>query len=109
MARSCACPACQSLCEHEPGWFVPEEIDAAAAYLDLSRADFEREYLAAHTTPDGIALAPRTTPGTTVCVFLVAGKCRIHPVKPYECRKVFGCESGRRHKRMRELIARRWR
>ncbi|MBI4236799.1 MAG: hypothetical protein HY696_00080 [Deltaproteobacteria bacterium] len=109
MARSCACAACQSLCQHEPGWFVPEEIDGAAAYLGISRYTLEHDYLTAHAVPDGVALAPRTKPGTTECIFFETGKCRIHPVKPYECRKVFGCESGRRHKRMRELIARRWR
>ena len=32
------------------------------------------------------------------CVFLKEGRCIIHPVKPYECRKVFACnfKSGTR-------------
>lgn len=107
MKSACDCPKCRALCSNEPGWFVPEEIAPAAKFLNLSEAAFIATYLAEHPVEHGIALAPKQRPNKA-CIFLEKGLCHIHEVKPYECRKVFGCESERRHKRMRELIALRW-
>ena len=94
----------------EPGWFMPDEIPEAAAYLNITVKELEERYLLEHEYGGAIILAPRSKPDSSECIFLTRDKrCLIHPVKPYECRKVFGCEAANRHKNIRDIIARRWR
>jgi len=104
----CDCKKCRELCTNEPGWFIPEEISVAADFLGLSEQAFIEKYLEEHALPSSasVALAPKMVSGR--CIFQKNGLCEIHPVKPYECRKVYGCESKRRHKRIREIVARKW-
>lgn len=107
--HGCACPACQECCRREPGWFVPQEVPQAAAYLNLAEQEFIAEYCAGHESGGAIALSPAQKPGRGECVFLTKdGLCQIHEVKPFECRKVFGCEAASRHRRIREIIAEMW-
>ncbi len=108
MSRPCQCPECQSLCRNEPGWFLPEEVARAADFLGLDPASFHRQYLAEHPVGEKVILAPRFDARERRCVFFREGLCAIHEVKPYECSKVYGCEAGRRHKRVREIIVRKW-
>lgn len=109
MKQGCSCEKCRECCRREPGWFLPEEIDPAAAFLGLTREAFIARYCAEHAAGSALALSPAQTPGTTACVFLGRdGLCAIHPVKPHECRKVYGCEAPSRHRRIREIIARKW-
>lgn len=102
----CDCTLCRELCSNEPGWFLPEEIAVAAEYMGISQDEFISSYLEEHSVDGVIALSPRMEAGA--CIFLEDGHCRIHAVKPYECRKVYGCEGPRRHKRIREIIINRW-
>ncbi|MBI4126012.1 MAG: YkgJ family cysteine cluster protein [Deltaproteobacteria bacterium] len=104
----CDCTACRECCQREPGWFVPDEIPAAAKFLGLSEAEFITRYCAKHPLENGTALSPATKPGSTTCIFFEKGKCSIHDVKPYECRKVFGCDPARRHARVRDWITAKW-
>lgn len=108
MPRSCQCDACQSLCRNEPGWFFPEEIGPAAAFLGLDRESFQVRYLVEHREGAKTILSPQFLARERRCIFFEKGLCSIHEVKPYECQKVFGCEAGRRHKRIREIIADQW-
>lgn len=102
----CDCKKCRELCRHEPGWFMPEEIGPAADFFGLGEREFIKKYLIEHIVEGVSALAPKMEHGA--CVFLKEGLCSIHPVKPYECRKVYGCEGPRRHKRIREIILKKW-
>lgn len=96
-------------CKREPGWFVPEEIPVAAEYLKISEKEFMEKYCAEHFEDGVRALSPARKKGKTECVFLdKKGLCEIHPVKPYECRKVYGCGGKSRHKRLRDIIKRMW-
>lgn len=104
----CDCAACQECCQREPGWFLPEEIPVAAKFLRLVEYEFVARFCAKHSIENGTALSPATKLGTTTCVFFEQGKCLIHDVKPYECRKVFGCDPARRHQRIREFIIHQW-
>ncbi|MFA4875601.1 MAG: YkgJ family cysteine cluster protein [bacterium] len=108
--HGCSCPACRECCKREPGWFVPEEIAPAARFLKLSEADFVARFCEEHDEDGVLALSPARKPGKSECVFLKrGGLCEIHEVKPYECRKVYGCEGEARHRRLREIIKRMWR
>ncbi len=105
----CTCPKCQECCRREPGWFVPDEVPAAAEFLNLPEADFVARFCEKHAWEGVLAISPARKPGGTECVFLDdEGLCRIHPVKPYECRKVYGCQGPSRHRRMREIIGKMW-
>ena len=86
---------------------MPDEISVAADYLGVSEEDFTRKYLEEHMEEGVIVLSPKMTKNG--CIFLERGLCRIHPAKPYECRKVYGCQPLRRHKRIRETILKKWR
>ncbi|MFH1830009.1 MAG: YkgJ family cysteine cluster protein [Pseudomonadota bacterium] len=106
----CSCKKCQECCRREPGWFVPEEVPIAAMFLNFTESDFISRFCEEHAEDGALAISPARKPEKTECVFLnQKGLCDIHPVKPYECRKVFGCDTASRHKRIREMIKRRWR
>lgn len=108
--NGCSCRKCRECCAREPGWFVPDEIPVAARYMGLTERKFFARYCAEHVENDVRTISPATKHNSTECIFLNAkGLCDIHPVKPYECRKVFGCEGPARHRRLREIITKMWR
>jgi len=108
--QGCSCDKCRECCTREPGWFVPGEIVPAATYLGITEKEFIASYCCEHLQDDVYTLSPATKKKSTECIFLNSkGLCDIHPVKPYECRKVFGCEGPGRHRRLREIIMRMWR
>ena len=94
--ESGTCGYCQSGCTHKPGWFLPGEAEAAAEFMGMTLHDFFRAYLAVdwwEDEPDIFLLSPAIQgeaafPGDPcgTCVFYEDGRCRIHPVKPHECR-----------------------
>lgn len=106
--QGCDCAKCQALCKSEPGWFMPEEIPAAAALLNVSIEEFTAQYLQPHAVDDGLITmySPRQRVDKS-CVFFKGGKCSIHEAKPFECRKVFGCEAERRHSKIRDEMVKR--
>lgn len=107
--HGCPCEKCRECCEREPGWFLPEEIQAAAAYLNLGENEFVQKFCTEHIEANVMALSPATKKGSSKCVFLNRlGLCEIHPAKPYECRKVYGCEGPSRHRKIRERIKKEW-
>ena len=109
MSSGCSCPKCQECCRREPGWFAPHELSTAAAFLNVTEDEFVKRFCVWHDEGGRSILAPATKPWSTECVFLNRqGLCDIHVVKPYECRKVFGCKGPSRHRRIREIIARMW-
>lgn len=108
--QGCSCEKCQECCKREPGWFLPEEVEQAALSLRLRSNEFILKFCKEHVADEIVTLSPATKPNTTECVFFNRdGLCDIHEVKPYECRKVMGCERPGRNSRLRELILRKWR
>lgn len=106
--HGCSCEKCRALCHHEAGWFAPEEIEAAADFMKMNYWEFVATYLK-EVVEEGVrVLAPRMEKRATRCIFLQKGLCSIHEVKPFECRKVYGCEATRRHKRIRDTILKMW-
>lgn len=105
---SCGCRECRAACENSPGWFLPEEVERLADYLNLTLAALFREQLAVGVThmPDGglrhgvmphkyrdhkkpgslWTLAELAQPGR--CVFYDHGRCAIYPVRPFECARM---------------------
>lgn len=97
---SCTCDECKAMCKNKPGWFKPGEAEAVAAFLGVNL----QELFNTHLMPDSWelddgsikTLSPAIQgrkPGeyqywsTGQCVFFQDGCCKIHAVKPYECRQ----------------------
>lgn len=111
MSRSCTCKKCIECCNHQPGWFLPGEAEKAAEHLNMTFDDFKNEFLVIEYWVGGaMVYAPRKKyqpkgcivaahsdafiPGK--CVFLDKNsRCRIHTVKPAECKEVMACQSGK--------------
>lgn len=107
--RGCSCPECIECCTRDPGWFMPEEVAQAASFLNLPESEFVKKFCVEHASDDAIVIAPATKPGKRECIFLDRERlCKIHEVRPYECKKVFGCESESRHRKLREKIKKIW-
>ena len=105
----CSCKACTECCKREPGWFLPEEIKTAARFFDLSEREFLKKYCEEHIEDNILCFSPKQKDGKPECIFLnKKGLCDIHKVKPYECKKVFGCQHPHRHTRIREIIKKKW-
>lgn len=75
-------PGCTNCCRVQ-GWVYVTEtnIREAAAFLNLSVEDFEERYI----VRTKYTLRLRKPQGSQ-CHFLEDGGCRIHPVKPVQCR-----------------------
>ncbi len=83
-----ACTQCGNCCSGAPGfvWVSDAEIQALAASLDLSVADFEKR----HTRKDGARRSLRERPDGD-CEFLLRDpggrtRCRVHAARPVQCR-----------------------
>lgn len=116
--ESCTCEVCRGACERRVGWFLPSEAEKAAAHLGLSFDEFFHRFLVVDywdDSPPIYLLAPANAnciPGTTMgwnvfgqCVFLVDGRCSIHPVKPHECKEMLHDGS---HGEVHEAISVAW-
>lgn len=109
--KDCSCRQCVSACETYPGWFAPGEAEKAADYLQIPFEEFKKALVVDHCSAPYAKNAPyvwsprkeKVDEGIQIrtgyhqrmtgkCVFLKDMKCLIHPVKPYECRVVMGCD-----------------
>lgn len=108
--ESCTCDKCKSACQYKPGWFMPGEAEKLALHLGITVQDLFDTKLAVDwwvDDPDVFLLSPAIISGEIgtefpadprgECIFFEKGLCKIHPVKPFECREGFheGDQSGR--------------
>ncbi len=106
--ESGTCQDCRDGCTRKPGWFLPGEVEAAAEFMGMTLPEFFKAYLAVdwwEDFPNDIfVLSPAICgeePGTEfpgdphgTCVFYEGERCRIHPVKPAECREHWCGDKG---------------
>lgn len=124
--NDCSCEKCVKACTQTPGWFLPGEAELVAQYLNIEFDVFAKQYLIKDAasnpyvedapwiwTPRKASDKPEDEERTYYsqreqadCVFLVAGKCSIHEVKPFECASVRSCEKVDRG--MRNDIEDKW-
>ncbi len=99
--RKCRCAKCISLCLYRPGWFLPNQIELVAEYMQLNIKELFNNYLVAdhfsYSPYNIFVLAPSSkgytsgcerSPDTTgECIFFNSQdkSCKIDNVKPYEC------------------------
>jgi uncharacterized protein len=75
-------PGCTNCCRREGFVYLTEEdLRSIAAFLEMSPEDFERRYV--YRTRRLLRLR---VPRGARCIFLEEHGCRIHDVKPTQCR-----------------------
>jgi Fe-S-cluster containining protein len=78
------CQRCLACCKW-PGdvRLDQDEVDRIAAHLDVPVADFIRDFTRLRANRAGLSLLEKAN---HECVMLDGADCRIHPVKPEQCR-----------------------
>jgi len=117
----CSCPKCQSACSYCPGWFLPGQVEKVAEHLNMTLKELFDKYLGVNWWEGEVpifVLAPATTkmsagseyPGDPrgKCIFYKDGKCEIHPVKPYECRKAIHGDTQEVVQERHRFISKKW-
>ncbi len=75
-------PGCSACCEMEGEVYLTEQdMFRIASHLSMAPADFEAKHV--HRTPRSRRLRK---PPDRQCLFHEEGRCRIHPIKPVQCR-----------------------
>jgi hypothetical protein len=119
---SCSCHSCKSACQNKPGWFLPDEAEKVAAFLQITMKDLFENYLAIDWySEDGIdyyplspavvgnetgAMFPYKPSGT--CVFFENGSCKIHSVAPFECKKYLHTQEHNEKRERHGFVAKQW-
>jgi Fe-S-cluster containining protein len=117
--ESGTCAYCRAGCTRKPGWFLPGEAERAAEFMGMPLPEFFRAYLAVdwwQGEPDIFLLSPAVQGEETgtefpaeprgTCVFYENERCRIHPVKPAECREHWCGDRG--HSSIHGDVAQAW-
>ena len=116
MAKGCKCEKCVKCCTHLPGIPLPNQIPKMAKHLGMTvKETLEKHFIIGWRKDifipgDTIRFAYPARKGFEntletykyvfnkgACTFLKNNLCQIHPVKPYECAKAFGCKKSRGH------------
>ena len=115
---SCECESCKNACKFNPGWFLPGEAERASKFLEMKLNEFFKKYLGVNwwvADPPIFVLAPAIIsmdagseyPGDPrgTCVFFENERCKIHPVKPFECREYIHTQKyiNKRHKKVANI------
>ena len=82
--RFYVCQRCTACCKW-PGdvRIAADEIGPIAGFLGMNEEDFIARYTRLRTNRNGLSLLEKEN---HECIMLEAGGCRIHPVKPEQCR-----------------------
>lgn len=95
LVHPCRCRKCEHPCRFGSGAFRKGETKKAAAFLGISKKEFEEKYTEPiekfNTTLRRPKLLREEGKPYGQCIFYENG-CRIHEVKPYECRIAMGCK-----------------
>lgn len=114
--QSCTCNKCKLACKYKPGWFMPGEAELVATYLNLTLQDlFKKKLIIDWWVGDGddiFLLSPGIVGNQTgvecssdprgKCIFFKNELCKIHPVKPLECRNMIHDQKENIHRQVAE-------
>lgn len=124
--KDCLCPKCVKCCSNLPGIPKPNEISKQAKFLGLTITKYLKRYCI-KAWRDGIfdienniefVYPARVGYANTKesfaypldsgdCIFLKKGRCQIHPVKSFECRKSVACDEND-SKNYRNIALKEW-
>lgn len=126
--KSCACDDCKACCKIIPEIPRPEELVKQAEFLKMSLKEYlekfcikgwrenalgDGEYIVfAYPARQGFNNMTETWLYPLVggnCIFLTEEElCKIHPVRPFECREAFGCKPSSLLNKFRNEALRVW-
>ncbi|MFC1768232.1 YkgJ family cysteine cluster protein [Nanoarchaeota archaeon] len=94
--HDCNCTACEHGCKYGSGILIGEDKEKLAKFLGIKKEDLEKKYLEKTEQFGRIFLRPkikRNGKPYGKCVFFRENKgCKIHDVKPLQCRLAMGCK-----------------
>lgn len=96
LTNPCKCEACTVGCRHGSGFLVEEDIPRIAKFMDITEEVLKKEFLEELDKFNTKRFRPRILRKDKPygkCVFLDKEVgCRIHEVKPLECKVSMGCK-----------------
>ena len=96
LTHPCKCEACSVGCEHGSGAFVEEEITKLAEHMKISEEVLKKEFLEEverFNTKKHRPKVLRENKQYGKCIFFDKELgCKIHEVKPLECKIAMGCK-----------------
>jgi len=79
------CQRCTACCQWAGDVYVEdEEITKIAEFLGMEEHDFVQSYTRLRANRTGLSLIDKED--STECIMLEGGRCRIHDVKPDQCK-----------------------
>lgn len=97
LVHPCRCNKCENPCKFGSGAFIGDETKYAAKFFGITKLEFEKKYTENltkfnTTLKRPIILRQEDKPYGN-CIFYEENKgCKIHKVKPYECKIAMGCK-----------------
>ncbi len=89
LASACSCDKCSHGCTMGSGFFIDEQLPKVAKLLKVSEEKLKANYL---EKPLHVNLhRPKFPKPFGKCVFFDGKKCKIHKVKPLQCKISSGC------------------
>jgi Fe-S-cluster containining protein len=97
MTHPCRCDACENSCNFGSGAFSDGEVEKLAAFLGISEKETREKYLEEIERFGTTRLKPKLERKEGMpygkCTFYDKGAgCKIHEVKPLECKISMGCK-----------------
>ena len=97
LTHPCKCEACTVGCRHGSGFLVEEDIEKIAKFLEITEDVLKKEFLEEVEKFNTKKYRPRILRKEKQygrCIFFDREiGCKIHEVKPLECKVAMGCKS----------------
>lgn len=96
LAHSCECQACSNGCKYGSGFLADEDLAVIAKHLGVTEEALKKDFLEEFEKFNTKRLRPkilRKNRQYGKCIFFdEKARCKIHEVKPLECRISMGCK-----------------
>jgi Fe-S-cluster containining protein len=95
LASPCQCDKCNHGCKFGSGILAKEDLKKISDFLGRSVSETEKEYLEEIEQFNSKKLRPRLLKSGKPygqCVFFDGSKCKIHSVKPLQCKTSINCK-----------------
>lgn len=97
LVHPCRCNRCENPCRYGSGAFIKGETEKAAEFFNISKKEFEEKYTEEIKKFNTKLRRPKILRQDDKpygnCIFYEDGiGCKIHKVKPYECKIAMGCK-----------------
>ena len=95
LTHPCKCEACNNGCKYGSGFLVDEDIPRIAKHLGVTEDVLKKEFLEEVEKFNTKKFRPkilRKDKQYGKCIFFDENTCKIHEVKPFECRISMSCK-----------------